>query len=82
MPTEAPALNPTGGVKHKAPVALDYRRDPTRPGGGVFVAQGNSKEDFRDLPEGTVISASSDDDAPGSEDGNESPLYAFMSLQC
>ncbi|KAH6918269.1 fungal-specific transcription factor domain-containing protein [Coprinopsis sp. MPI-PUGE-AT-0042] len=74
MPIEAPALNPTGGVKPKAPVTLDYRRDPTRPGGGVFVAQGNSKDDFQDLPEGTVISASSDDDAPGSDDGNESPV--------
>ncbi|KAH6895051.1 fungal-specific transcription factor domain-containing protein [Coprinopsis sp. MPI-PUGE-AT-0042] len=70
MPIEAPALNPTGGVKPKAPVTLDYRRDPTRPGGGVFVAQGNSKDDFQDLPEGTVISASSDDDAPGSDDGD------------
>ncbi|TFK30156.1 hypothetical protein FA15DRAFT_200823 [Coprinopsis marcescibilis] len=71
MPIEAPALNPTGGVIPKAPVILDYRKDPTRPGGGVFVAQGKSRssEEFKDLPEGTIISASSDDDAAGSEDG-------------
>ena len=81
MPIEAPALNPTGGVTPKPPVVLDYKKDPTRPGGGVFVAHGNSKEDFQDLPEGTVISASSDDDAAGSDDGNV-PLCFIPVCSC
>lgn len=81
---EAPALNPTSGVKVKAPVVLDYRKDPTRPGGGVFVAHGSTnKRDLRDLPEGLVINASSDDDAAGSEDGKptlETSLMIVMKL--
>ncbi|EAU88675.2 hypothetical protein CC1G_01048 [Coprinopsis cinerea okayama7 len=61
MPMEAPALNPTGGVTGKPPVMLDYRKDPTRPGGGVFIVQGNSSRDgqFKDVPEGTIISEQS-----------------------
>ncbi|KAF7338175.1 hypothetical protein MVEN_02042400 [Mycena venus] len=55
LPLEAPALNPTGGVKGKQPAALNYKPDPTRPGGGVFIAQKDSKDDFEDLIPGTVI---------------------------
>ena len=29
---------PTGGARVKQPVMLDYKQDPTRPEGGVFVA--------------------------------------------
>ncbi|KAF9053044.1 fungal-specific transcription factor domain-containing protein [Panaeolus papilionaceus] len=58
MPMEAPALNPTGGVTAKKPVMLDYKKDPTRPGGGVFVAQEKS-EQFEDVPSGTIISGAS-----------------------
>ncbi|KAJ7271921.1 fungal-specific transcription factor domain-containing protein [Mycena haematopus] len=56
LPLETPALNPTGGVKGKLPAVLNYQPDPTRPGGGVFVAQSDSKID-EDLPAGTVIKA-------------------------
>ncbi|KAJ7582943.1 fungal-specific transcription factor domain-containing protein [Mycena floridula] len=58
-----PALNPTGGVKGKQPLdGLDYQKDPSRPGGGIFVAHGKAREsDFDDLPEGTVIKASDED---------------------
>ncbi|KAJ7097796.1 fungal-specific transcription factor domain-containing protein [Mycena belliarum] len=55
LPLEAPALNPTGGVKGKRPAALDYKPDPTRPGGGVFVAHKDAQGDFQDVPAGMVI---------------------------
>lgn len=56
LPIEPPALNPTGGVKAKIPLSLEYQKDPTRPGGGVFVAQTRAREeDLKDLPAGTVI---------------------------
>ncbi|KAJ3757280.1 fungal-specific transcription factor domain-containing protein [Lentinula raphanica] len=42
MPMEAPALNPTGGVKGRQQAVLDYKPDPTRPGAGVFVARGHT----------------------------------------
>ncbi|KAJ3801439.1 fungal-specific transcription factor domain-containing protein [Lentinula aff. detonsa] len=42
MPMEAPALNPTGGVKGRQQAVLDYKPDPTRPGTGVFVARGHT----------------------------------------
>ncbi|KAK7054697.1 hypothetical protein VNI00_003160 [Paramarasmius palmivorus] len=53
MSLEKPVLNPSSGVTNKQPVDLDYRPDPNRPGGGVFIARG--KVDLKDLPEGTVI---------------------------
>ncbi|KAF9265527.1 hypothetical protein L218DRAFT_979042 [Marasmius fiardii PR-910] len=63
MSLEKPALNPTGGVKGKDPLHLDYKPDPNRPGGGVFVARGNpSKDDLKDIPKGMVIGGSSDDE--------------------
>ena len=38
---DAPALNPTGGVRGKQQLArLSFQKDGTRPGGGVFVAKG------------------------------------------
>ena len=55
MPMEPAALNPTGGVTGKEAPSLDFRKDPTRPGGGVYVAQGARASDFKDLPAGTVI---------------------------
>ncbi|KDR73617.1 hypothetical protein GALMADRAFT_269832 [Galerina marginata CBS 339.88] len=75
MPMEAPALNPTGGVKVKPPVMLDYKKDPTRPGGGVFIAPGKSAE-FKDVPEGTIISGSSEEDAGGDSEGEVASLVA------
>lgn len=74
MPIEPPALNPTVGVKGRPPVMLDYRKDPTRPGGGVFVAQDSGTSDaLSDLPKGIVVGASEveeDADAAGSVDGD------------
>ncbi|KAG6852945.1 hypothetical protein C0991_007955 [Blastosporella zonata] len=60
LPMEAPPLNPTGGVTAKPPVGLDYKKDPTRPGGGVFVAHGQAARegDFKGIPAGVVISSS------------------------
>ncbi|KAG6860597.1 hypothetical protein C0995_009487 [Termitomyces sp. Mi166 len=58
---EAPPLNPTGGVTVKTPVSgLDYKKDPTRPGGGVFIATGQAARegDFQGVPAGVVISSS------------------------
>ncbi|KAF5389940.1 hypothetical protein D9757_003653 [Collybiopsis confluens] len=58
MPLEAPVLNPTGGVKGKQQVLLDYKPDPNRPGGGVFVAHGKgSSTSYQDLPAGTIVEA-------------------------
>ncbi|KAJ3500496.1 hypothetical protein NLJ89_g9771 [Agrocybe chaxingu] len=71
---ETPALNPTGGVTSKQPVLLDYKKDPTRPGGGVFVAHGKPVE-LKDLPEGTVISGSSED-GDGESEGEVASLVA------
>ncbi|KAJ6597033.1 fungal-specific transcription factor domain-containing protein [Mycena vulgaris] len=61
LPLEAPALNPTGGVKGKPPLQLDYKPDPTRPGAGVFVAHRDSRDDFEDLPAGTVVREDGED---------------------
>jgi hypothetical protein len=57
LPIEAPALNPTGGVTVKKPADLDFKKDPTRPGGGVFILRGK-ENDFKDVPDGVVISTS------------------------
>lgn len=65
---EAPAMNPTSGVISKQPVMLDYKKDPTRPGGGVFVAASGKKADFQDVPAGTIISTNSEDGASGGGD--------------
>jgi hypothetical protein len=56
-----PALNPTGGVTARPPApALVYKQDESRPGGGVFIAQG-SKEKYKDLPPGVVIESSEEE---------------------
>jgi len=64
LPIEPAPLNPTGGVTARQPLALEYKKDPTRPGGGVFVAHGEAKkrEDYKDVPEGVIIKSSSDDE--------------------
>ena len=41
---ETPALNPTGGVTVKKPADLDFKKDPTRPGGGVFILHGKGND--------------------------------------
>ena len=55
LPLQAPVLNPTGGVKVKQPVMLDFKQDPSRPGGGIFVAQGKMQE-LNDVSKGLVVS--------------------------
>ncbi|KAF9014087.1 fungal-specific transcription factor domain-containing protein [Cyathus striatus] len=74
---ETPALNPTGGVTGKPPIGLDYKKDPTRPGGGVFVARGKTSEDLKDIPAGIVISGTSDEDSEGE---GTSPMAATSTL--
>ncbi len=52
------ALNPTAGVSNRktaeAVKGLKFRADPTRPGGGVYVAD-TSDSVVHDLPRGTVV---------------------------
>jgi hypothetical protein len=58
---ETPTLNPTGGVTPKPPLGLEYQKDSTRPGGGVFIARTRAREeDIKDLPAGTIISPEED----------------------
>ncbi|EKM55173.1 uncharacterized protein PHACADRAFT_255607 [Phanerochaete carnosa HHB-10118-sp] len=72
---EAPALNPTGGVKVKPPLGgLVFRKDSTRPGGGVFIARRDANpEDLKHLPEGTVIHEQSEGEAPASSPDSQRP---------
>ena len=64
MPIEAPALNPTGGVTLKKPVDLDFKKDPTRPGGGVFILHGKGNE-FKDVPDGVISASEEEKDSEG-----------------
>ena len=68
LPLQAPVLNPTGGVKGKPPVVLDFKQDPSRPGGGIFVAQRKIEE----LNNTSVIGQSDNEDG-SSEGENASP---------
>jgi len=72
---DPPALNPTGGVTRKIPASfkgLKYKQDPSRPGGGVFVAHGKAKElDYTDMLDGTVII-----NAGGSDEESEAGAQA------
>ncbi|KAG5635471.1 hypothetical protein H0H81_011112 [Sphagnurus paluster] len=81
LPMEAPVLNPTGGVTPKPPVGLEYKKDPTRPGGGVFIAHGQSAKDgnFKDIPAGVIIS-SSDPDAEAAEVGSTLPATSSSTV--
>lgn len=55
LPAETPSLNPTGGVTPKPPINLEYQKDSTRSGGGVFIAQAPREDVIKDLPVGLVI---------------------------
>ncbi|KAH0830630.1 hypothetical protein J3R83DRAFT_2085 [Lanmaoa asiatica] len=63
---QPPLLNPTGGVKGKRPLGgLEYKKDPSRPGGGIFVAHGEARQgDYEGIPQGTIIT-SSDEESDG-----------------
>jgi hypothetical protein len=70
LPVDSPpALNPTGGVKGKPPPpvnGLQYKKDPSRQGSGVFIARGATlTENYKDIP-GVVIS-STDTGSEGSQ---------------
>ncbi|KAH7926634.1 hypothetical protein BV22DRAFT_1008512 [Leucogyrophana mollusca] len=66
---QPPLLNPTGGVKGKQQLGgLEYKKDPSRPGGGVFVAHGEARTgDYEGIAPGTIIT-SSDDESEGLSD--------------
>jgi hypothetical protein len=68
-----PALNPTTGVTAHPPASkLVYKQDDTRPGGGVFIAQG-SKEGYKDIPHGIIIESSE-------ENGESTPAQGLLVL--
>lgn len=74
-----PALNPTTGVKGHPPAStLVYKEDESRPGGGVFIAQG-SKEGYKDIPPGVIIESSEEESGSTSEQkqsaATESAVY-------
>lgn len=63
-----PVLNLTTGVKSHPPASeLLYKEDKSRPGGGVFVAQGG-KEGYKDLPPGVVIGSAEGQGEPSTSD--------------
>jgi hypothetical protein len=67
-----PALNPTTGVTARPPASeLVYKKDDSRPGGGVFVAKG-SKEGYKDLPPGVVIESSEEESGPSRSNRKQS----------
>lgn len=52
QPTEKPNLNPTVGVygkEYQASQNVEFRKDPTRPGGGVFYATQTVVEGYNDI---------------------------------
>jgi len=73
---ERPALNPTTNVTTKKPIpigGLSYERDPSRPGGGVFIAHGDVKGAYPEIAPGLIIESNSDED---DEDGASSSAGA------
>jgi hypothetical protein len=65
---ERPALNPTTNVTSKKPPplgGLSYERDPSRPGGGVFIAHGDVKGAYPEIAPGLIIESNSDEDDEG-----------------
>ncbi|KAG6335854.1 hypothetical protein ID866_3244 [Astraeus odoratus] len=76
-----PLLNPTGGVKGRQPVSgLEYKKDPSRPGGGVFVAHGEARKADYGLPEGTIIT-SSDEESDSQPKAGSSSLVNIRPLR-
>jgi hypothetical protein len=74
LPMERPALNPTANVKTKKPPplgGLSYEKDPSRPGGGVFIAHGKVKGAYPEIAPGVIIESTSDED---DEDGTPSAV--------
>jgi len=41
---------------------LEYKKDPSRPGGGFFVAHGEAREgDYEHVPQGTIVTSSDEE---------------------
>lgn len=41
---------------------LEYKKDPSRPGGGVFIAHGEAREgNYEGIPQGQVITSSDEE---------------------
>ncbi|TBU65547.1 fungal-specific transcription factor domain-containing protein [Dichomitus squalens] len=74
--SDAPVLNPTGGVKGQPLHSkLDFEKDETRPGGGVFVVRGELNEkDLDKLPEGTIVAGEAGKRDEGTSGGAGQPL--------
>ncbi|KIM79752.1 hypothetical protein PILCRDRAFT_823319 [Piloderma croceum F 1598] len=73
-----PALNPTGGVTGKQPPpvnGLQYKKDPSRQGSGVFIAHGATRKNYEDLLPGVLVSPSDS----GSEAGSQTETGANTS---
>jgi hypothetical protein len=69
--TAAP-LNPTSSVTNRQPLGrLEYRKDPSRPGSGVYVAHGANKSDLlaTDIPSHLVVAADGDDNENDAAEG-------------
>lgn len=71
-PVQAPQMNPTTGVAARPADTVSgymFRKDPSRPGGGVYVAQERDRV-VEDLPEGTfVVRGEPDERRSASADG-------------
>ncbi|KZV79657.1 hypothetical protein EXIGLDRAFT_782017 [Exidia glandulosa HHB12029] len=69
---QEPHMNPTVGVAARKPDTIrgySFRKDPSRPGGGVYVAQERDRV-VNDLPEGTfVVRGEPDEHRSSSADG-------------
>ncbi|KAH9180500.1 fungal-specific transcription factor domain-containing protein [Lactarius sanguifluus] len=68
LPMERPALNPTTNVTTKKPPpfgGLSYERDPSRPGGGVFIAHGKVKGAYPDITPTVIIESTSEEEDEG-----------------
>lgn len=55
-------------MKGKRPLGgLEYKKDPSRAGGGVFIAHGEARQgDYEGVPQGTIIT-SSDEESDGKD---------------
>lgn len=76
LPAEIPSLNPTGGVTPKPQINLEYQKDPTRSGGGVFIAKAPREDVIKDLPAGMVITPEESREGLSST----SPQYQYLIL--
>lgn len=50
-------------MKGKRPLGgLEYKKDPSRPGGGVFIAHGEARQgDYEAMPQGAIITSSNEE---------------------